>query len=152
MLQGFGFSLDLGNMLNDTTNVPNDNAEELEDEDEATVLKKSQDKSEFDVQLLARPHTFELLPRIQLLIIQTSRIWLPVSPSCPCKTHQTAQLSTHVCSIPLQNLSPNKQTAPSLLKECHTFEDVIKVYHCVTTTFYVPSDLSRSGGLWCEFI
>ena len=70
MLQGFGFSSDDGNT---STNVPIDDAEELEDEDEAVVWEKSQDESEFDVQLAARPRTSEIL-RTELLIIRISRI------------------------------------------------------------------------------
>ena len=70
MLQGFGFSSDDGNT---STNVPIDDAEELEDEDEAVVWEKSQDESEFDVQLAARPRMSEIL-RTELLIIRISRI------------------------------------------------------------------------------
>jgi hypothetical protein len=41
---------------------------------------------------------------------------------------------------------------PSMLVECLAFDGAIKVHHCTTATFYAPSDLSRSGGLWRELI
>jgi hypothetical protein len=106
MLQGFDFLSNLGNMSNDAINVPTDNAEELEDEDKAVVWGKSQGKSEFDVQIMARPHACKVLQRIRLLMIQTFRIWLPYLPSCPCRTHQAAQLSTRLQPISLQGLPP----------------------------------------------
>jgi hypothetical protein len=39
-----------------------------------------------------------------------------------------------------------------MLVECLAFDGAIKVHHCMTATFYAPSDLSGSGGLWCELI
>jgi hypothetical protein len=108
MLQGFGFSSNVGNTSSDATNVPIDNVDELEGEDEAVVWGKSQDESEFDVQLGARPRVCKLISGIRLLTIQTSRVWLPFSPPCPRRTHQTARLSTCVRPIPLQILPPRR--------------------------------------------
>jgi hypothetical protein len=90
MLQGFDFLSNLGNTSNNATNVPTDNAEELEDEDKAVIWGKSQGESKFNVQIVARPCACKLLQRIQLLMIQTFRIWLPYLPSCP---HCYASLS-----------------------------------------------------------
>ncbi|KAH8979524.1 hypothetical protein EDB86DRAFT_3067015 [Lactarius hatsudake] len=42
--------------------------------------------------------------------------------------------------------------APSTIDECPAFEGAIKVHHSAIATFYAPSDLSGSGGLWCERI
>ncbi|KAF8258341.1 hypothetical protein EI94DRAFT_1815548 [Lactarius quietus] len=47
---------------------------------------------------------------------------------------------------------PDVQIAPSTLEECPAFDSTIKVHHSAVTTFYAPSDLSGSGGLWCEQI
>ena len=43
---------------------------------------------------------------------------------------------------------PKEQFAPPTIEECSVFNGAIKVYHSTVTTYYVPSDLSRSGGLW----
>jgi hypothetical protein len=45
-----------------------------------------------------------------------------------------------------------EQIAPSIIEECPAFNGVIKVHHSAVATFYAPSDLSRSGGLWCKRI
>ena len=58
MLQRVGLSSKLGDttnaLTNGATNMPVDHLEDLEDEDEAVVSGKSQDSSEFDVQLATK--------------------------------------------------------------------------------------------------
>ena len=48
--------------------------------------------------------------------------------------------------------NPEEQFAPPTIEKCPAFNGAIKVYHSAVTTFYVPSELSRSGGLRCEQI
>ena len=48
--------------------------------------------------------------------------------------------------------NPEEQFAPPTIEECPAFDSAIKVYHSAVTTFYAPSDLSRSGGLRHEQI
>ncbi|KAH8977840.1 hypothetical protein EDB86DRAFT_2816711 [Lactarius hatsudake] len=47
---------------------------------------------------------------------------------------------------------PDELVAPSTIDECPAFEGAIKVHHSAIATFYAPSDLSGSGGLWRERI
>ena len=44
--------------------------------------------------------------------------------------------------------NPEEQFAPPTIEECPAFDGAIKVYHSAVATFYAPSDLSGSGGLW----
>jgi hypothetical protein len=46
----------------------------------------------------------------------------------------------------------NKQIAPSTIEECSAFEGMIKVHHSAVAMFYLPSNLSGSGGLQHEQI
>ena len=47
---------------------------------------------------------------------------------------------------------PEEPIAPSMIEECPGFDDMIRVHHSALATFYAPSNLSGSGGLWCEWI
>ena len=143
MLQGFGFSSDLCNTL---TNVSIDDVEELEDEwrwgcclgetpiwvrvwcptcGQTYMSWNSEDPTTSD-------SNFHNL----ITLLTFMPLWNTSNTTC-------------ICAIPYH---PDKHSAPLTLKECPVFEGVIKAHHSVTTTFYAPSDLSRSGGLQCELI
>ncbi|KAN0134484.1 hypothetical protein V8E53_007630 [Lactarius tabidus] len=129
MLEGFCY----GASFNDSV------AEELEDdtrdEDKSAIPGKSQDVSEFDVQLATK-----------------------CQPAYPSQLHA---LATYINQpkFPLVFMQflykyghSNKQIAPSTIEECSAFEGVIKVHHSAVATFYSPSNLSGSGGLQREQI
>ncbi|KAI9435393.1 hypothetical protein BJY52DRAFT_1197592 [Lactarius psammicola] len=129
MLKGPGFPSELDDNPNDATNVPLD-SEELEDEDEAVVSGKSQNVSEFDVQLVFRTQSgYPSQPHALAMYI--------CQPKFPLVF---AQFLYKVCH-------PDEQIAPSKIEECPAFDGVIKVHHSAVATFYVPGDLSGSGGM-----
>ncbi|KAI9441968.1 hypothetical protein BJY52DRAFT_1206842 [Lactarius psammicola] len=134
MLKGPSFPSELDNNPNDATNVPLD-SEELEDEDEAVVLGKSQNVSEFDVQLAFRTQSgYPSQPHALAMYI--------CQPKFPLVF---AQFLYKVCH-------PDEQIAPSKIEECPAFDGVIKVHHSAVATFYAPGDLSGSGGMRRERI
>ncbi|KAF8259942.1 hypothetical protein EI94DRAFT_1706678 [Lactarius quietus] len=145
-LQGFGFPFPSNRIdtSNHASNVPTlEESEEPEDEDVIGILGNTQDVSEFDVQLATRPHTSDY-----------SLFWLSECGYPP----GLLALAVHIKqpNFPLvftqflsKMLHPDK---PTMLEECPTFDGAIKVHHSVTATFYAPSDLSGSGGLWRELI
>ncbi|KAI9435153.1 hypothetical protein H4582DRAFT_1817832 [Lactarius indigo] len=132
VLRGLAFPSELG--TNNATNVPID-SEELEDEDEGVVPGKSQNASDFDVQLASRiqcgypSQLYALATYIQ-------------QPNFPLVFTQFLYKFSH----------PDEQIAPSRIEECPAFKGAIKVHHLAIATFYAPSDLSGSGGLRRERI
>ncbi|KAH8976907.1 pyridoxal phosphate-dependent transferase [Lactarius hatsudake] len=115
-------------------NVPID-SEDLEDDDEAVVPGKSQNTSDFDVQLAFR--TQRGYPsRLNALAMYIQQ------PKFPLVLAQFLYKFSHLDEL----------VAPSTIDECPAFEGAIKVHHSAIATFYAPSDLSGSGGLWCERI
>ncbi|KAI9436783.1 hypothetical protein BJY52DRAFT_1130347 [Lactarius psammicola] len=132
MLQGFGF---IFKPSNSTNNIPIDNSEELEDEDEGVVSGKSEDESEFDVQLAAKCQ-YGYPSRLHALAVYIKQPKFPLIFS---------QFLYKLCH-------PDEQIAPSTIGECPTFEGTIKVHHSAIAIFYAPGDLSGSGGLRHERI
>ncbi|KAF8258699.1 hypothetical protein EI94DRAFT_1774119 [Lactarius quietus] len=145
-LQGFGFPFPSNcvDTSNHASNVPTlEESEEPEDGDAIRILGNTQDVSEFDIRLATRPHTSDY-----------SLFWLSECGYPP----GLLALAVHIKqpNFPLvftqflsKTLHPDK---PTMLEECPTFDGAIKVHHSATATFYAPSDLSGSGGLWRELI
>ncbi|KAH8982140.1 hypothetical protein EDB86DRAFT_3086452 [Lactarius hatsudake] len=110
-------------------NLPID-SEDLEDDDEAVVPGKSQNTSDFDVQLAFRTqHGYPSRLNALAMYIQ--------QPKFPLVLAQFLYKFSHLDEL----------VAPSTIDECPAFEGVIKVHHSAIATFYAPSDLSGSGGL-----
>ncbi|KAF8259888.1 hypothetical protein EI94DRAFT_1773823 [Lactarius quietus] len=110
---------------------------ELDDEDELAIAgeTKSRDVSEFDVQLATKfqPSYPSRLRTLAAYINQ---------PRFPLVFSQFLYKHCH----------PEEQIAPPTIEECPTFEGTIKVHHSAVATYYSPSNLSGSSGLWCERI
>jgi hypothetical protein len=85
LLRGFGFPFQLGN--DSDVAVPMDDSDLDELEDEAVVSGKSQDVSEFDVQLATKFRACTPFWSSPLLTYQTFRIWLPISTLCTRGVH-----------------------------------------------------------------
>ncbi|KAH9019934.1 hypothetical protein EDB83DRAFT_2568069 [Lactarius deliciosus] len=135
-----GFPSGLGN------DVPID-SEDLEDDDEAVVPGKSENTSDFDVQLASR--TLACLSRSHIELSERGYpSWLYAlamyiqQPKFPLIFAQFLYKFSH----------PDELVAPSTIDECPVFEGAIKVHHSAIATFYAPSDLSGSGGLRRERI
>ena len=154
MLRGFGFSPNFGNTTNhDADMILMDDSEQNEAEDEVVVSGESKDVSEFNVQLAARACVYPQFSRVPLYsIVDLAECGYPShlhalvahikQPEFPLLFSQFLYKCFHL----------EVQVAPSTLEECPTFDGAIKVYHSAVATFYAPSDLSGSGGLWREQI